>query len=183
MKICYKAFTILYIIIFTANVFAQKDERENGIALYEKENYAEAIESFQKKLEADKNDGELWRFLGMAYARTNDDGNARKAFKKAADFSDKELNKSYETPLKITSKAFAKSTKQSRRNGTTGTVKLAVEFSKDGKIGYIFPISKLPDGLTENAVKAAGNLKFEPPIRNGSPVTVIKFVEYSFMIM
>lgn len=37
-------------------------------------------------------------------------------------------------------------------------------------------------GLTENAITAAGKIKFKLAIKNGNPVTGIAIVEYNFTI-
>lgn len=84
-------------------------------------------------------------------------------------------------PLRILSKSTAQYTDEARRNGVSGTIKLRVTFLASGAIGDVTPISELPGGLTENAVAAAKNIKFEPATTDGTPVTVTKIIEYSFM--
>lgn len=169
------------ILVFASFVFAQA-EREKGIELYEQGDYKAAVEVFQKVVEADEKDGESWRFLGMAYARMGNNIQTHKAFDKADDFPDKELNKNYDVPVKITKLYKNKYTKEAGKNYVTGTVKLAVEFGRDGKIGYIFPVKELPYGLTESSIKAATKIKFEPAVRDDKNVTVIMFIEYNFAI-
>lgn len=170
------------IILSFAGFVAAQTEREKGVEFYEKGNYKVAAETLQKTVEADETDGEAWRFLGMAFARIDDKKQARKAFKKADDFREKDLNKNYDIPVEITSKSYPKYTETARRNNVSGTIKLAVEFRHDGQIGFIFPLTQLSDGLTENAAETAKNIKFNPAIRNGKTVTVIKFIEYSYTI-
>ncbi len=41
---------------------------------------------------------------------------------------------------------------------------------------------ELPDGLTENTIEAAGYIKFNPAVRSGKPITVIKFIQYGFRV-
>ncbi len=172
---------VFTIFLLTINFFAQT-EREKGIEFYEAGNYKTAIESLQKAVETNENDGEAWRFLAMAFARESNTEQALKAFDKAAEFRDEDLNKKYDLPVKFINLPKNNYTKEARRNNVTGRVKLAVEFGKDGQIKHIFSIRELPDGLTEKAVEAAHKIKFKPAIINGKPVTVIKFVEYSFTI-
>ena len=171
----------VFILLTTLNLPAQT-EREKGIEFYEGGDYKAAIESLEKAVKTDKNDGEAWHFLGMAYGRNRESNKASVAFEKAKNFSDEDLTKLYDTPLKIISKRPAKFTLEARRNNVSGKVVLFVEFRHDGKIGYVFPYRILPDGLTENSMETARNIKFEPAIRNGKPVTVVKLVEYSFTI-
>jgi tetratricopeptide (TPR) repeat protein len=182
MKILYKISSVAaFFCLFVGFVQAQA-ERDKGIELYEKGDHQAAAEILQKVVEADKKDGEAWRFLGMAYARTKNLKQSRKAFGKAADFKDEDLNDNYDKPLKIISKRPPRYTEEARRDLISGRIKVAVEFGADGAIKYVVPIRGLSHGLTENAVKAASEIKFEPAIRNDKTVTVIKFVEYSFDI-
>lgn len=168
-----------FIVLSFSFSFAQAT-REKGIELYENGDYKAAIEILQKIVEADANDGEARRFLAMSFAGTGDKKQAREVFKKGDHITDKDLNRNYDSPVKITVKRFARATERARRNGVSGSVRLAVEFRSDGKIGLIFPLNELPDGLTESAIKAASGFEFEPAIKNGKALTVIKFVEYHF---
>lgn len=173
--------TLIFLVLSAGFSFAQS-VREKGIELYQNGDYKAAIEILQRVVEADENDGMAWRFLGMAYARTNNEEQSRKTFDKADDFRDEDLNKTYDIPIKFIKLPKNNYTKKARQNNVKGRVKLAVEFRFDGKIGFIFPIKELPDGLTESAVKAANSIEFEPAVKNGRAVTVIKFVEYIFSI-
>jgi TonB family protein len=80
----------------------------------------------------------------------------------------------------ITSKPKALYTEAGRTNGVEGTVRLKVTLLASGNIGAITPISQLPDGLTEQAVAAARNIKFQPKRVNGVPQSVIVTIEYNF---
>lgn len=64
----------------------------------------------------------------------------------------------------------------------TGNVRVRTTFLKDGQIGSVNPVSKLPFGLTQSAVTAAKQLRFEPQIQNGQKVTVTKVVVFTFTI-
>ena len=63
-----------------------------------------------------------------------------------------------------------------------GTVRLKVEFLKTGKIGKIVPVTRLPHGLTESAIKAAGKIRFRPKRVAGKNATVVDTVVYTFSI-
>jgi TonB family protein len=84
--------------------------------------------------------------------------------------------------LQITSKPRPAYTDAARRNQVQGNVALSVEFLASGQIGSVTPIRSLPDGLTERAMAAALNIKFEPAKKDGENVTVTKIIEYSFSI-
>lgn len=85
-------------------------------------------------------------------------------------------------PLQIISKPRANYTDMARQNQIQGIVSLRVTFSASGQIGIISPVSELPYGLTEQAIAAASQIKFEPLKRNGVPQTTIKLVQYNFTI-
>jgi TonB family protein len=84
--------------------------------------------------------------------------------------------------VKIVSKPKADYTDEARINQIQGKVVLRVTFSATQQIGAISMISGLPDGLTEQAIAAARNIKFEPAKQNGKPISVTKLIEYTFTI-
>jgi len=85
-------------------------------------------------------------------------------------------------PFRIISKPRPGYTDAARQNQVTGVVRLKVTFLASGAIGSIAPVSGLPYGLTEQAISAARQIKFEPQKKNGSAVAVTKTIEYSFSI-
>lgn len=84
--------------------------------------------------------------------------------------------------FKILSKPRPGYTEEARENNVQGTVILRVVFLASGNIGAIEPIKTLPNGLTEQAIEAAKQIRFEPKRENGSPMSVRKTVEYTFTI-
>jgi outer membrane biosynthesis protein TonB len=97
--------------------------------------------------------------------------------KNTADFS-----KSNSRNVQITSKPGATYTDLAEQNNVQGIVTLRVTFLANGKIGVILPVTNLPDGLTEQAIEVAKQIKFEPAMRNGQPVSVTKQIQYGFTI-
>ncbi len=87
-----------------------------------------------------------------------------------------------EGSLKILHKPRPQYTDEARTNGTEGTVVLRVTFLSSGEIGSVQPVKGLGDGLTDQAIAAAHRLQFEPAIRNSTPVSVTRQVEYTFSI-
>ena len=85
-------------------------------------------------------------------------------------------------PFKIISKPRANYTDAARQNQVTGVVRVRVVFLPSGAIGSVTPLNSLPYGLTEQAISAAKQIRFEPQKSNGSPVAVTKVIEYSFSI-
>lgn len=84
--------------------------------------------------------------------------------------------------LKILSKRRPPYTDMARSYNLQGTVELKVTFLANGQIGSVSPVTKLPFGLTLNAIEATRQIKFEPPKYKGVPYNVTKTVMYSFTI-
>lgn len=85
MKTLYKITLFIALLAFAANVFAQTSERERGIELYKKGDYAAAAAALEKvSRQADaKNDGDVWNYLGLAYAGEREFKKAGKALENA----------------------------------------------------------------------------------------------------
>lgn len=84
--------------------------------------------------------------------------------------------------VRILSKPKPAYTDAARNNQVTGTVSLKVSFLKSGAIGSVTPIRGLGYGLTEAAVKAAQQIKFEPAKEKGKPINSVITVDYKFDI-
>ena len=86
------------------------------------------------------------------------------------------------SPLKILYKKKARYTEEAQTNDVEGTVTLRVTFLASGDIGAITKIRCLPYGLTEEAIAAAREIKFEPEKVNGIPKTTTRPVSFTFNI-
>jgi len=86
------------------------------------------------------------------------------------------------TKLAVKKKKAPDYTREARRAGLSGVVILLVAFRADGTIGPILVLRGLRNGLTEKAVEAAKQIKFEPVIKNGVPIDTVRKVEYSFSV-
>lgn len=87
-----------------------------------------------------------------------------------------------ESQLSVSKKPFASYTDAARNKNVQGSVVLVVIFGADGNVKQVLPLTTLPSGLTDQAIQAAKKIKFEPGKKNGTPVSVINKVEYSFTI-
>ena len=74
----------------------------------------------------------------------------------------------------------AKYTEEARQNKVQGTVVLSVVFNLNGSITEVKVVRGLPDGLTEKAIEAARKIRFNPAVKNGTPVSVRGQLEFSF---
>ena len=86
------------------------------------------------------------------------------------------------SPLKVLSKPRAQYTDSARTNNVQGVVRLKITLMANGSVGNITPLNSLPYGLTEQAIAAARQIKFEPRKVNGTPQSSIVTFEYSFTI-
>lgn len=71
-------------------------------------------------------------------------------------------------------------TDEARVGKTRGDVRLRVVLASDGTVRNVFPIKSLSHGLTESAMEAARQIKFQPAIRNGEPASQFATFVYEF---
>ena len=86
------------------------------------------------------------------------------------------------TPLRVTFQPKATYTDEARANDVQGGVRLKITLLASGEVGSIVPVTRLPYGLTEKAIEAARQIRFEPKTVNGVPVSVTVTREYTFTI-
>ena len=71
-------------------------------------------------------------------------------------------------------------TRAARNAAVRGLVILAAVFSENGTVEDVVVFRGLGHGLTENAIKAAKRIRFQPAIKNGHPVSMKMMIEYAF---
>lgn len=86
------------------------------------------------------------------------------------------------TPLKVTVKSAPSYTNSARQAGVRGTIQVAVLFGASGKVEHVMLLKRLGSGLDENAMRAAYRIGFEPQMKDGKPISVVRIVEYGFEI-
>ena len=91
-------------------------------------------------------------------------------------------SKEVDTKAQITEKPEPLYTREARRVGVQGIVILRVLLLGDGKLDRIRVVRRLPYGLTENAIRAACEIKFKPAIKEGKPVAQWVALEYGFRL-
>ena len=79
-------------------------------------------------------------------------------------------------------KGYGIYTTKARKNNVEGTVSLKVTFLSTGKIGTVSVVKGLPDGLTEQSVKLAKGIEFQPRRVNNLPETETVQVDYIFKL-
>lgn len=172
------SFIAFIILLSVTAVFGQQDERSKGIELYQDGKFEESITVLRKVVETDPVNKVAWMYLGASLANVGKGADALDAFMKPGGGS--KLDYKYEKELKIIKKSPAPYTDSARRKKIEGTINAMVEFKGDGKVGFVIITKGLQGGLNENVVEAARNVKFEPAIRNGRPVSVVKMMQYKF---
>lgn len=177
----HKLLFALSTLFFLTTISLSQTEREKGIELYRQGEYAQAVEILQNVVKTEEDNRPAWLYLGASYVKLKKDADAVQAFHRTNVIYKKNLTV-YDKQLKVISRPRANYTRSAEKNLTPGTVKIAVEFSSNGKIGFIFPFQSLPDGLTESVLNAAKTIKFEPAIKDGKPVTVVTVLEYNFSL-
>lgn len=90
-------------------------------------------------------------------------------------------NRKVERP-KILTKKPAKYTDEARHAKINGIIILKIVFNADGTTSIVSVIRGLPNGLTESAIDAARNIRFEPVMEDGKPVAYVSNIEYNFSL-
>ena len=112
--------------------------------------------------------------------RCTDDGTLAHLLEEStvATFTAKEVD----TKAEITARPDAVYTREARRLGVQGLVTLKLLLLSDGKIDRIKVVRGLPYGLTENAIRAACEVKFKPAVKAGNPVAQWVTIQYGFQL-
>ena len=95
-----------------------------------------------------------------------------------AGFSPKEVD----VKAEITTKPDPGYTREARRVGVQGVVTLKVLLLADGTLDRVRVVRRVPYGLTENAIRAACEIKFKPAMKAGKEVSQWVTVEYPFRL-
>ena len=173
---------LLCISVCSISLLAQiNTDRDNGIASYRAGEFENAANALKAIVEKDKSDKLAWVYLGAALVKLGKQRDAAVAFKNS-DFSYKDPGEKFDQDVNIIRKPRASYTDEARSDNVTGTIKVAVEYGADGKIGFVFPFQTLPNGLTANAVLAAKLIEFEPAKNGGKSVTSVTILSYVFEI-
>lgn len=90
--------------------------------------------------------------------------------------------KEVDTKAEITSRPEPRYTREARRMGVQGIVTLKLLLLPNGKLERIKVVKRLPFGLTENAIRAACEVKFKPAVKAGQPVAQWVTVQYGFLL-
>jgi tetratricopeptide (TPR) repeat protein len=180
MKILQHIPLVFMLFVVAAGVQAQ-NERDKGIELYRLGKYSEAAEVLERSVKANEADRSAWVYLGAAYVHLDKKGKAKDAMSKAVSIKPGASQSSFEEPAKVTLKPRPNFFNSGHTPGiSSGVVELAVELKADGTVGFAFPFKTSIGMFAGPAVDAAKQIRFEPAVLAGKPVTVINFVTYEY---
>ena len=83
---------------------------------------------------------------------------------------------------RISSKPEPRYTADARKNRVEGVVEISLIVTSAGKVKVLHARKKLPDGLTEQALKAAKKIKFHPATVDGKAVSTFLIAHYNFAL-
>lgn len=171
---------LIFFALATA-VFSQSSF-ESAMQAYESGDYEKAILRLGPLLKENKGDHRVRKFLAISYARLKRHDLANRTFNEAPltkNWREIESKRGYSS-VKITSRKQVSLTESARRNMFEGRMKVAAEFNKNGKVTYVYPITKLPYGMTEKITDAVRNFEFEPAAKDGKKITDIVILVFHY---
>ena len=173
---------LLFVLLLLSgiSVFSQTS-REDGIDLFRAGDFEKAADVLKAVTAADKKDQFAWVYLGASLYRGGKSKDAASAFQKGK-AKVEDLVPGDDSAVSEFKKPRPHYTDTARQSFTSGVVKLAVELGPDGKIGFIYVLQALPNGLTEQSIAAARSITFTPAVKKGKPVRTVAIVEYTFDI-
>ena len=71
-------------------------------------------------------------------------------------------------------------TEEARKNKIQGTIRTRILVGADGSVKQVRIVSSLPDGLNEEAIRAAYQMRFKPAMKNGQPVSYWMLLDIDF---
>ncbi len=86
------------------------------------------------------------------------------------------------TPYRTNRMVEPKYTAKALQSRVEGVIHLQVVFGAGGDVSSVTPLTTLPDGLTEESIKAARQIQFTPATIHGIPVSVVTEFEYVFTL-
>jgi TonB family protein len=92
------------------------------------------------------------------------------------------LPKEVDVKAEIKARPDPSYTREARRVGVQGVVVLKALLKPDGKIDRVRVVQDLPFGLTENAIRAACEIKFKPAVKAGKEVPQWVTLQYVFRL-
>jgi TonB family protein len=83
---------------------------------------------------------------------------------------------------RITNKTPPRYSERARNGGVSGKVTLRMVLRSSGEVSDIVVVKGLRDGLNEECIKVAKQIRFEPAVKDGHPVSQYFKAEYNFRV-
>src|SRR5215204_7491415 len=162
--------SLILIILFSISAFAQSGRRTVPVATPTPESKASPTPSLPPRSQVTAEKDQDYR--------CTDDGTLAHLLDQdqVAGYSAKEVD----VKAEVTAKPEPGYTREARRAGVEGVVVLKTLLLGNGKLDRVRVVRRLPYGLTENAIRAACEIKFKPAMKAGQPVSQWVTVEYVF---
>ena len=93
------------------------------------------------------------------------------------------LSREVDTKARVWKNTPPASTKEARRNSFHGKILLELILAANGKVTNITILKSMPYGLNQKALEAAQQIKFDPALKDGKPVSQWVQIEYEFWFM
>jgi TonB family protein len=90
------------------------------------------------------------------------------------------LNREVDSKAFIWKRPAPGTTKEAKRESFHGKIVLEAILAANGKVTNITILKSLPYGLNQKALEAAQQIRFEPAMKDGKPVSVWVQIEYEF---
>jgi TonB family protein len=88
---------------------------------------------------------------------------------------------SYKRPIALNA-PMPRYTEEARNNKVQGVIQLAVLINEEGKVVTVVLLTSLGHGLDEEAVRAAGQLRFSPAMKDGKAVAFWQSLQIEFWL-
>ncbi|HEX5886840.1 MAG TPA: energy transducer TonB [Pyrinomonadaceae bacterium] len=167
---------LILILVFGINAFAQSGRRTKAVSAPTPSPAPEAQPSPTPSLPPRS---QVTAEIDQDY-RCTEDGTLAHLLDQdvAGGFSPKEVD----VKAQVTAKPEAAYTREARRVGVQGNVILRVLLLANGKLDRVRVVRRLPYGLTENAIRAACEVKFKPAVKAGKEVSQWVTLQYPFRL-
>lgn len=86
------------------------------------------------------------------------------------------------TPIVVISKPLPQYTPEAKQLRIEGDVTLEVRFTASGQVEVLRVVNGLGHGLDQQAMIAAGRIRFKPATKNGEPVDQVSIIHISFQL-
>lgn len=173
---------LTFLVLSLASFSSAQSDRDLGIELFRHGKYTEAVTALEKSFETDRVDYITLIYLGASYVKIGNDTKAIETFSQAQKFKNPQLDEvKFDRKLWITRNPVPRYSDMAIGKHGSGTIRLAVEFKKDGILGFIFPFQTTSRTLIDESIETARQIRFKPAKIKGEPVSVVRIIEYSFM--